>query len=109
MSGSQPITWPMPPMLCEISTFITPLPLPHTIQVTYDGEDPLRRGVMSEYDPAYWTPCFSDASPKLFCILTHCVLDSTCYTTLHHPLHPHLSTCHLSLLVSFFPLPDCFH
>src|SRR5260221_6723591 len=54
----------MPPTSCEISTFITPLPLPHTIQVTYDREDPLRRGVMSEYDPAHQTPCFSNASPK---------------------------------------------
>src|SRR5260221_13924501 len=62
MSGSQPITWPMPLMLYEISTFVTPLPLPHTIQVTYNGENPLRRGVISEYDPAYQTLCFSDTS-----------------------------------------------
>src|SRR5258706_6369498 len=62
MSGSQLITWPMPLMSYEISTFITP-PLPHAIQVTYDRENPLRRGVMSEYNPVYQTPCFSDASP----------------------------------------------
>src|SRR5258705_3078845 len=64
MSGSQPITWPMPLMSCEISTFATPPPPPCTIRVAYDEEDPLRRGVMSEYDPAYQTPHFSDASPK---------------------------------------------
>src|SRR5260221_1301063 len=63
MSGSQLITWPMPLTSCKISTFATPLPPPHAIRVTYDEEDPLRRGVMSEYDPAYQTPCFSDASP----------------------------------------------
>src|SRR5258708_33250816 len=62
MSGSQPITWPMPLMSCEISTFATPPPPPCTIQVTYDEEDPLRRGVMSEYNPAYRTPHFSDTS-----------------------------------------------
>ena len=50
MSGSQLITWPMPPTSCEISTFVTPLPPPHAIWVTYDKEDPLRRGVMSEYE-----------------------------------------------------------
>src|SRR5258707_5461240 len=63
MSGSQLITWPMPLMSCEISTFTTPPPPPHAIQVAYDEEDPLRRGVMSEYDPAYRTPHFSNASP----------------------------------------------
>src|SRR5260221_10642490 len=63
MSGSQLITWPMPLMSCEISTFTTPPPPHHTIQVAYDEEDPLRRGVMSEYDPAYQTPHFSNASP----------------------------------------------
>src|SRR5258708_36941891 len=63
MSGSQLITWPMPLTSCKISTFATPLPPPHAIRVTYNEEDPLRRGVMSEYDPAYQTPHFSNASP----------------------------------------------
>src|SRR5258707_15266467 len=34
---------------------------------------------LSEYDPVYRTLHFSNAS------LMHCVLDSVCYTTLHHP------------------------
>src|SRR5258705_3456504 len=34
--------------------------------------------------------------------LTHCILDSTCYATLHCPLHPHLCTCHLHLFVCLF-------
>src|SRR6266436_9492813 len=63
MSGSQPITWPMPLMSCKISTFTTPPPPPHAIQVIYNKEDPLRRGVMSEYNPVYQTPHFSNVSP----------------------------------------------
>src|SRR5258708_1895712 len=50
---------------------------------------------MSEYNPAYQTPCFSNAS------LMHCILDSACYATLHHPLHLCLCTCHLHLFVLF--------
>src|SRR5258708_10942784 len=34
--------------------------------------------------------------------LMHCILDSACYTTLHHPLHPHLCMCHLRLFVCLF-------
>ena len=81
MSGSQLITWPMPLMLCEISTFATPLPPPHVIWVAYDEEDPLRRGVMSEYDPAYQTPHFSNASLK------HLQSSSAYSDALHIRLH----------------------
>src|SRR5260370_25868415 len=59
----------MPPRLSETSTTATPPHPPHTIQVTYDGEDPLRRGVMSEYDPVYQTPHFSDALCTGLCML----------------------------------------
>src|SRR6266446_4745501 len=38
-------------------------------------------------------------SEALLHTLTHCVLDSTCYTTPHHPLHLCLCTCHLCLFV----------
>src|SRR5260221_388543 len=41
-------------------------------------------------------------SEALLHTLTHCILDSTCYTTLHHPLHPCLCTCHLCLFVCLF-------
>src|SRR5258708_31131593 len=41
-------------------------------------------------------------SKALLHTLTHCVLDSTCYTTLHHPLHPRLHMCHLCLFVCLF-------
>ena len=61
MSGSQLTIWPMPLTLSVISTSATPQPLPLTMRVAYDGEDPLRRGVMSEYNPAYRAPGFSDA------------------------------------------------
>src|SRR5260370_6612979 len=56
--------------------------------------------ILSEYDPAYQTlhllQCISKASPKhlqsiseaLPCTLMHCVSDSACYATPHHPLHP---------------------
>ena len=43
--------------------------------------------------------CISEALP---CTLTHCISDSACYTTLHHPLHPHLHTCCLCLFVYLF-------
>src|SRR5258708_32454741 len=43
--------------------------------------------------------CISEALP---CTLMHCVLDSTCYTTLHHPLHLHLHTCCPCLFVCLF-------
>src|SRR5260221_8804091 len=32
----------------------------------------------------------------------HCVLDSACYATLHHPLHPHLHMCCPCLFVCLF-------
>src|SRR5258708_38516301 len=65
--------------------------------------------------------CISEA---LLHTLTHCISDSACYATLHHPLHPHLCMCHLHLFVCLFafvtsacvacfvclfPLPDWFH
>src|SRR6266436_3407487 len=50
--------------------------------------------------------CISKALPHT---LTHCVSDSTCYTTLHCPLHLHLCMCHPCLFVCLFPLLDCFH
>src|SRR5258708_37356064 len=40
--------------------------------------------------------CISEALP---CTLMHCISDSACYTTLHHPLHPRLCTCHPCLFV----------
>src|SRR5258707_11942365 len=58
---------------------------------------------MSEYDPAYQTLHFSNAS------LMHCVLDSACYATPHHPLHLCLCMCCPHLFVSpsgLFPLID---
>ena|SRR5258707_242544 len=63
-------------------------------------------------------------SKALLCTLMHCVSDSTCYATLHRPLHLHLHTCHLRLFVCLFtfvtgthvacfvclfPLLDWFH
>src|SRR5258707_5136971 len=65
--------------------------------------------------------CISKALPRT---LTHCILDSACYATPHHPLHPRLCMCHLHLFVCLFtfvtgtcvacfvclfPLPDWFH
>src|SRR6266436_9690466 len=43
--------------------------------------------------------CISEALP---CTLTHCISDSTCYATLHCPLHPCLHTCRLHLFVCLF-------
>src|SRR5258707_5002298 len=43
--------------------------------------------------------CISEALP---CTLMHCISDSTCYATLHHPLHLHLCTCHPCLFVCLF-------
>src|SRR5260370_4108182 len=39
---------------------------------------------------------------KLHTFLMHCVPDSACYATLHHPLHPCLHTCCLCLFVCLF-------
>src|SRR5258708_20608580 len=53
-------------------------------------------------------PCISNSMhlrcipEALLCTLMHCVLDSACYATLHHPLHPHLRTCHPHLFVCLF-------
>ncbi len=52
----------------------------------------------------FW--CISKALP---CTLMHCVSDSTCYATPHHPLHLCLHMCCPCLFVCLFPLPDCFH
>src|SRR5260221_2859521 len=41
-------------------------------------------------------------SEALLCTLTHCVLDSACYATMHCPLHLHLCTCHPCLFVCLF-------
>src|SRR5258708_4042325 len=43
--------------------------------------------------------CISEA---LLHTLTHCISDSTCYATPHHPLHPCLCTCHPHLFVCLF-------
>src|SRR5258708_16655949 len=59
--------------------------------------------------------CISEA---LLHTLMHCVLDSACYATLHHPLHPCLclfvclftfvtGAC-VACFVCLFPLPDWF-
>src|SRR5260221_213322 len=47
---------------------------------------------MSEYDPVYQTPCFSNASPKLFCILDAlhiglCMLHNSAPPPASTPLH----------------------
>src|SRR5258707_5523054 len=47
--------------------------------------------------------CISEALP---CTLTHCILDSTCYATPHHPLHLHLCTCCPCLFVCLFVSPS---
>src|SRR5258708_25266254 len=41
-------------------------------------------------------------SKALLHTLTHCISDSTCYTTPHHPLHLHLHMCCLCLFVCLF-------
>src|SRR5258707_10927147 len=41
-------------------------------------------------------------SKALPCTLMHCILDSTCYATPHHPLHPCLHTCCPCLFVCLF-------
>src|SRR5260221_14060296 len=61
---------------------------------------------------------------ELCTFLMHCVLDSACYTTPHHPLHPCLHMCclclfvclftfvagaHVACFVCLFPLLDWFH
>src|SRR6266436_9673252 len=43
--------------------------------------------------------CISEALP---CTLMHCISDSACYATLHHPLHPCLCMCHPHLFVCLF-------
>src|SRR5258707_4091600 len=43
--------------------------------------------------------CISEALP---CTLMHCISDSTCYATLHCPLHLCLCTCRLHLFVCLF-------
>src|SRR5258708_40086917 len=104
----------MPPTSCKISTFATPLPPPHTIRVAYDREDPLRRGVMSEYDPAHQTPCFSDASLKhlqsssVYSDALHiglCMLRNSAPPPASAP--PHVPSPLVCLFVCLFPLLDC--
>src|SRR5258707_5782755 len=87
MSGSQLITWPMPPMSCEISTFVTPLPV---------------RVQPCVLDSMLFR-CISEALP---CTLMHCIPDSTCYAAPHHPLHLHLCMCCLCLFVCLFVSPS---
>src|SRR5260221_13146663 len=41
-------------------------------------------------------------SKALLCTLMHCISDSTCYATLHHPLHLCLCMCHPCLFVCLF-------
>src|SRR5258708_32370714 len=63
-------------------------------------------------------------SKALLCTLTHCISDSACYATLHHPLHLRLCMCclclfvclftfvtsaHVACFVCLFPLLDWFH
>src|SRR5258706_93964 len=43
--------------------------------------------------------CISEA---LLCTLMHCISDSACYATPHHPLHLHLCMCCLHFLT---PIP----
>src|SRR5258708_6625624 len=80
-------------------------------------------GSWTLYDPSPWA--VGHISEALLHTLMHCILDSACYTTPHHPLHPCLHTCHphlfvclfvylchwhtCCLFVCLFPLPDCFH
>src|SRR5258707_2074140 len=45
-------------------------------------------------------------SEALPCTLTHCIFDSACYATPHHPLHPHLCRCHPCLFVCLFVSPS---
>src|SRR5260221_8632155 len=47
--------------------------------------------------------CIYKAPPHT---LMHCTLDSTCYATLHHPLHLHLHMCCLHLFVCLFVSPS---
>src|SRR5258707_9515013 len=47
--------------------------------------------------------CISKALPHT---LTHCISDSTCYTTPHCPLHPCLCMCHPHLFVCLFVSPS---
>src|SRR5258708_972115 len=47
--------------------------------------------------------CISKALP---CTLMHCISDSTCYATLHCPLHPHLCMCCPCLFVCLFVSPS---
>src|SRR5260221_1144222 len=46
-------------------------------------------------------------SKALLHTLTHCVSDSTCYATPHHPLHLHLCTCCPHLFVCLFVYLCC--
>src|SRR5260221_2293454 len=50
--------------------------------------------------------CISEALPHT---LMHCVSDSACYTTLHHPLHLHLHMCRLCLFVCLFTFVTSAH
>src|SRR5258708_26191529 len=59
--------------------------------------------VLNSMDSLMHLQSISEALPHT---LTHCILDSTCYTTLHCPLHPHLCMCHLHLFVCLFVSPS---
>src|SRR6266481_3230437 len=48
-------------------------------------------------------------SKALLCTLMHCISDSACYATLHHPLHPCLHTCCLCLFVCLFTFVTGIH
>src|SRR5258708_1363944 len=45
-------------------------------------------------------------SKALLHTLTHCISDSACYATLHHPLHLHLCMCCPCLFVCLFVSPS---
>src|SRR5258708_3984156 len=47
--------------------------------------------------------CISKALPHT---LMHCVSDSACYATPHHPLHPCPCMCHPHLFVCLFVSPS---
>src|SRR5260370_2498750 len=49
---------------------------------------------------------FQSISKALPCTLMHCISDSACYATLHHPLHLCLCTCHPCLFVCLFVSPS---
>ena len=70
-----------------------PSPTPEAIDIHLVSERTMKKLSVRVQPCALDSALFRCISKALPCTLTHCILDSTCYTTLHCPLHLCLHMC----------------